>query len=455
MKPSILIVDDEKSIRDNLAKYLSVDYTAYTAANGREAVRELTENSDIEVVLSDMKMPGMDGLELLEKVREDNRDVVVILITGFSTIESAVDAMRKGAYDYLTKPIDLNKLEITIKNAIENKKLRSENILLKQRIREKIDAATLVGKSEGIKNILDLVDRVSSTRATVLIQGESGTGKELVANIIHYNSLVADGPFIKVNCSALAEGVLESELFGHEKGAFTGALFMKKGRFELADRGTLFLDEIGDIPPSIQIKLLRFLQESEFERVGGTRTLKVDVRIVSATNKNLEQLVKEERFREDLFYRLKVVTIDLPPLRERVEDVPLLVDYHLKRFTEIHNKPIKGISREAMKLIKSYSWPGNIRELMNCIESAVVMSIGGIIDMDSLPPFMTAAQKDDVSVKVVGNLFDIEKKAILEALDKHRGNKAETARALGIGLRTLYRKLNQYGADSRAAAPEK
>ena len=448
MKPSILIVDDEKSIRDNLAKYLSVDYTAYTAANGTEAIRELTANSDIEVVLSDMKMPGMDGLELLQKIREDSRDVVVILITGFSTIESAVDAMRRGAYDYLTKPIDLNKLEITIKNAIENKKLRSENILLKQRIREKIDATSLVGKSEGIRNILGLVDRVSSTKATVLIQGESGTGKELVANVIHYNSLVADGPFIKVNCSALAEGVLESELFGHEKGAFTGALYMKKGRFELADGGTLFLDEIGDLPPSIQIKLLRFLQESEFERVGGTRTLKVDVRIISATNKNLEQLVKEEKFRDDLFYRLKVVTIDVPPLRERVEDIQPLLDYHLRRFTEIHNKQIKGISREAMKLIKSYSWPGNIRELMNCIESAVVMSIRDVIDVDSLPPFMIMGQKDQSSGKVVRNLFDIEKKAILEALDKSRGNKAEAARTLGIGLRTLYRKLTQYGVDS-------
>jgi len=447
MKPSILIVDDEKSIRDNLAKYLSVDFTTYTAANGRDAVRMLAETSDIEVVLSDMKMPGMDGIELLEKVSEDNKDVVVILITGYSTIESAVDAMRGGAYDYLTKPVDLNKLEITIKNAIENRKLRSENILLRQRIREKIDAASLVGKSEGIKNILRLVDRVSSTKATVLIQGESGTGKELVANVIHYNSLAADGPFIKVNCSALAEGVLESELFGHEKGAFTGAMYMKKGRFELADGGTLFLDEIGDIPPSIQIKLLRFLQESEFERVGGTRTIKVDVRIISATNKNLEQLVKDEKFRDDLFYRLKVVTIDVPPLRERREDIPLLVDYHLKRFTEIHNKPVKGISREAMKVLKSYSWHGNIRELMNCIESAVVMSIGEVIDVDSLPPFMAVGQKNQASGLGARNLFDIEKKAILDSLDKHRGNKAETARALGIGLRTLYRKLNQYGVD--------
>jgi len=448
MKPSILIVDDEKSIRDNLAKYLSADYTTYTAANGRDAVKILSENSDIEVVLSDMKMPGMDGLELLEKLHENNKDVIVILITGFSTIESAVDAMRRGAYDYLTKPIDLNKLEITIKNAIENKKLRSENILLRQRIRERIDATSLVGKSERIKDIIGLVDRVSSTKATVLIQGESGTGKELVANVLHYNSLVAHGPFIKVNCSALAEGVLESELFGHEKGAFTGAMFMKKGRFELADGGTLFLDEIGDLPPSIQIKLLRFLQESEFERVGGTRTIKVDVRIISATNKNLEQLVKEGKFRDDLFYRLKVVTIEVPPLRERREDIPLLIDFHMKRFTEIHNKQVESVSREAMKLIRAYDWHGNIRELMNCIESAVVMSIGNVIDVDSLPPFMTMGQKNQAHGPVSGNLFDIEKKAILEALDKNRGNKAETARSLGIGLRTLYRKLNQYGVET-------
>ena len=448
MKHSILIVDDERSVRENLAKYLSSDYIAYTASNGHEALQRVAENSDIEVILSDMKMPEMDGIELLEKIAADNKDIVVILITGFSTIESAVDAMRRGAYDYLTKPIDLNKLEITIKNAIENKKLRTENILLKQRIREKIDATTLVGKSEKVKEILELVKRVSATKATVFVQGESGTGKELVANIIHYNSLVADGPFIKVNCSALAEGVLESELFGHEKGSFTGALYMKKGRFELADGGTLFLDEIGDLPPSIQVKLLRFLQESEFERVGGTKTIRVDVRIISATNKDLEQRVKEERFRDDLFYRLKVVTIDVPPLRERTEDIPLLIDYHLKKFSEIHNKNLKGISRDAMKLIKSYSWHGNIRELMNCIESAVVMSMDDIINVDNLPPFLTMGQKNQGSAMSPKNLFEVEKKAILSALDKSGGNKAEAARSLGIGLRTLYRKLSQYGVDN-------
>lgn len=446
MKPSILIVDDDKAVRENLAKYLSGEYITYTASNGYEAIKKVNENSDIEVILSDLKMPEMDGIELLEKIKSSNKDVVTVFVTGFSTIESAVDAMRKGAYDYLTKPIDLNKLEITIKNALENKKLRSENIMLKQQIREKFDATTLIGSSRKIKEIMDLIKRVSNTKATVLILGESGTGKELVANIIHYNSLVSNGPFIKVNCSALAEGVLESELFGHEKGAFTGALYMKRGRFELADGGTLFLDEIGDLPPSIQVKLLRFLQESEFERVGGTKTMKVDVRIISATNKDLEHLVKEEKFRDDLFYRLKVVTIEVPPLRDRKEDIQLLVDYHLRRFSEIHNKKLKGITADAMKVIKSYNWPGNIRELMNCLESAVVMSLGDMIDVDALPPFLTIRQAEQSALpKSSANLFEIEKKAIYEALKKSQGNKAEAARILGIGLRTLYRKLEQYG----------
>ncbi len=446
--PALLIVDDEKAVRENLAKYLSSDYVTYSASNGREALKIIEENSDIEVVLSDMKMPEMDGIELLEKIQNNGKDMITIFVTGFSTIESAVNAMRKGAYDYLTKPIDLNKLEITLKNAIEHKKLRSENIMLKQQIKEKFDTSTLVGNSAEIKEILDLVKRVASTKATILVLGESGTGKELVANIIHYNSSVSDGPFIKVNCSALAEGVLESELFGHEKGSFTGALFMKKGRFELADGGTLFLDEIGDLPPSIQVKLLRFLQESEFERVGGTKTLKVDVRIISATNKNLEQLVSEEKFRDDLFYRLKVVSVVVPPLRNRREDITPIVNYFLKKFSEIHNKQISNIAKDAMKIIKSYAWPGNIRELMNCIESAVVMNIGDTITAESLPPFLSSAKTSKQSaVQTPDNLFDIEKKAIFDALDKTNGNKAEASRVLGIGLRTLYRKLDQYGMD--------
>lgn len=444
MKPSILIVDDEKTVRENIAEYLSDNYKTYTASNGNDAFKIIRSNNDIEVILSDIKMPGMDGIALLDKVKSSDNNIVTIFMTGFSTIESAVEAMKKGAFDYMTKPLDLTKLEITIKNALENKNLKSENILLKQQIKTKFDASNIVGKSGKIKEIMELIQRVSSTNATVLIQGESGTGKELVANVLHYNSPVADGPFIKVNCSALAEGVLESELFGHEKGSFTGALFMKKGRFELADGGTLFLDEIGDLPASIQVKLLRFLQESSFERVGGTKTLKVDVRIVSATNKNLEKLVNEEKFRDDLFYRLKVVTIDVPSLGQRKEDIPMLTEYYLKKFSNIHNKHIESIAPEAMKIIKSYEWPGNIRELMNCVESAVVMTLSDQITVDSLPPFITMKKRMSKNSGVPDNLFEIEKQAILDALNKTGGNKAEAARILEIGLRTLYRKLKQY-----------
>lgn len=444
METSILIVDDEKTVRENLAHYLSDNYITYTASNGNEAFEIISENSDIEVILSDVKMPGMDGIGLLDKMKSSNKNIVTIFMTGFSTIESAVDAMKKGAFDYMTKPLDLTKLEITIKNALENKNLKSENILLKQKIKSKFNTTNIIGNSEKMEVIMELIKRVSSTNATVLVQGGSGTGKELVANVIHYNSPVADGPFIKVNCSALAEGLLESELFGHEKGAFTGALFMRKGRFELADGGTLFLDEIGDIPPSIQIKLLRFLQESSFERVGGTKTLKVNVRIISATNKNLEELVNEEKFRDDLFYRLKVVTIDVPSLSQRKEDIPLITEFYLKKFTNIHNKHIKDISADAMKIIESYDWPGNIRELMNCIESAVVMTLGNQITVESLPHFMTMKKSQSMKASDPANLFEIEKKAILNALNRTGGNKAEAARILEIGLRTLYRKLNQY-----------
>ena len=444
MKTSILIVDDEKAIRENLAKYLSSEYVTYTASNGLAAIQTINDNSDIDLIITDLKMPDMDGMELLEKIQAGRTDIVTILATGFSTIESAVDAMRKGAYDYLTKPLDLNKLDITIKNALENKKLKSENIQLKKQIRESFDSTKLIGSSEKIKEIMEIIERVASTRATVLIEGESGTGKELVANTIHYNSSVSGGPFIKVNCSALAEGVLESELFGHEKGAFTGALYMKKGRFELADSGTLFLDEIGDLPPSIQVKLLRFLQESEFERVGGTKTMQVNVRIISATNKNLEQLVKEGKFRDDLFYRLKVVSLHVPSLRERREDIPPIVEYHLNKFVDIHNKPIKSISSDAMNIIKSYDWPGNIRELMNCLESSVVMTLGDQITAESLPTFLTMRKHAPAAGESAQNLSEMEKNAILEVLDKVGGNKAKAAKTLGIGLRTLYRKLQQY-----------
>ena len=445
MKKSILIVDDDRTTRESTAKVLSNDYITHTASDGHKAIDILDKNEDIDIVLTDMMMPEMDGMELLEKIRSTNNDVTVILITGHSSIESAVDAMRKGAYDYLTKPVDLNKLEITIKNALDNKRLRSENIILKQRMREKFDSTTLIGSSEKTREIMELVKRVSPTKATVLIQGESGTGKELVANIIHYNSPVADGVFIKVNCSVFAEGVLESELFGHEKGAFTGALYTKKGRFELAEGGTILLDEVGDMPLSIQIKILRVLQEHEFERVGGTKTIKTNARIISTTNKKLEDLVKAEKFREDLLYRLRVVTIDVPTLMERKEDIPLLAEYFLKKFTEVHNKKIKGISPEVMEIINSYNWPGNIRELINCVESSVVMAQGDFITVESLPPYFFYQQREKNTHKSRENLYEIERQAILNVLSRVGGRKADAARLLGIGLRTLYRKLEQYG----------
>jgi len=443
MKQSILVVDDSKIDRQKLIKCLSNDFKMHSASDGFEAMKKV-KDLDIEIILSDMQMPGMDGIELLEKVLEYNKDIIVIVVTGFSTIESAVTAMRKGAYDYLTKPIDVNKLEITIKNAIENKELRSENIMLKQKIRETFDPANLIGYSPKMQDILEVIERVSFTKATALILGESGTGKELVANVLHYNSDVADGPFIKVNCSALAEGVLESELFGHEKGAFTGALYKKKGRFELANGGTLFLDEIGDLPLSTQVKLLRFLQESEFERVGGTETIHVDVRIITATNKNLDKLVKEEKFRDDLYYRLKVVTLEVPPLRERKDDIPMIAEYHLNKFAEIHNKQIKGITPDAMKILKSYHWPGNIRELMNCIESILVISRDDMITVDNLPPFLTMPAEEEIDGKSPESLYEVEKKAIRTALNKYGGDKVIVAKILGIALRTLYNKLDQY-----------
>ncbi len=450
MKHSVLVVDDNRTDRNKLANCLSHDYEVHTAADGFEALQKVKDNN-IEIILSDMQMPEMDGIGLLERIHAENEDIVTILVTGYSSIESAVDAMRKGAYDYLTKPVDVNKLEVTLKNAIDNKKLRSENIKLKKKISENFDPSNLLGYSPKIKDIMEVIERISSTKATALILGESGTGKELVANVIHYNSDVAGGPFIKVNCAALAEGVLESELFGHEKGAFTGAIKMKKGRFELADEGTLFLDEIGDLPQSVQVKLLRFLQESEFERVGGTETIKVDVRIITATNKDLQQLVKEEKFREDLYYRLKVVTIDVPPLRERKEDIPMIADYHLKKFAKIHNKPVKEITADAMKIIKSYHWPGNIRELMNCLESALVMSLDDEMTVASLPSFLTMLEVGGAAGSSSETLYEMERKAILNALNKFGGDKNKAANTLGISLRTLYNKLNQYSTSQEQA----
>jgi DNA-binding NtrC family response regulator len=443
---SILIVDDDMMTRQTLSMALADDYTTYIAKDGNDA-KDLLEKEDINIVLSDLDMPGMNGIELLEHINSFAEPPSVILITGQGTIETAVKAMKLGAADYVTKPVNIDRLMLLIEKTLENKRLKEENILLKEKIKETYPDLTMIGDSEAMKKIADLALQVAGTKATVLIEGESGTGKELVTNFIHYHSPFAHGPFVKINCSAFAEGVLESELFGHEKGAFTGAVATKKGRFELADGGTLFLDEIGDMPGSIQVKLLRFLQEKEFERVGGTKTFKVDVRIISATNKNLEGLVKEGKFRDDLYYRLRVVKIEVPPLRKRKDDIEPLVQNFIAKFANIHGRPVRGVSDEVMQLIKAYKWPGNVRELINCIESSVVMTKRDVIDIESIPEYLTYKTIDADTDMEGGLLQDIEKKTITDMLHETGGDKTKAAKKLGIGLRTLYRKIEKWGLD--------
>ncbi|NTV13787.1 MAG: sigma-54-dependent Fis family transcriptional regulator [Desulfobulbaceae bacterium] len=441
---TILIVDDDKVTRKTLSMALDDDYTTTTAGSGAEALAIL-EEEEIDLVLSDLDMPGMSGIELLKKINLLDAPPPVIFITGQGTIETAVQAMKLGAYDYVSKPVNLDRLMLLITKTLENKNLKEENIRLKKRLKESLPEVTLIANAPAMKKVIDLAMQVAPTKATVLIEGESGTGKEVITNLIHYHSPVAHGPFIKVNCSAFSEGVLESELFGHEKGAFTGAINTKKGRFELADKGTLFLDEVGEMPPSIQVKLLRFLQEKTFERVGGTKTMKVDIRIISATNKNLEDLIREGKFRDDLYYRLRVVKFEIPPLRKRTEDIPALVTSYISKFSDLHGIPITGISDEAMAAIMAYNWPGNVRELVNCIESCVVMSRGKTIDVESLPEYLTYQTIDGETDMEGGMLQELERKAITEVLVSTGGDKTKAAKVLGIGLRTLYRKVEKYG----------
>jgi len=441
-KNRVLIVDDDNMTLQTLSMALEDDYDTLTATNGLNALKTLARE-DIDVILSDLDMPGLNGIELLAKINEMDEPVPVIVISGQGNIEAAVEAMKLGACDYVSKPVNLDRLALLIEKTLENKRLKDENKLLKQQIREHGPDLNMIGHSEALNKCKDLALQVASTKATVLIEGESGTGKELITNIIHYNSPVAHGPLIKVNCSAFSEGVLESELFGHEKGAFTGAVAAKKGRFELANGGTLFLDEAGEMPPSIQVKLLRFLQEKTFERVGGTKTLKVDVRIISATNKNLGELVKEGTFRDDLFYRLRVVKIEIPPLRDRKEDLDDLVSGFIEKYSHLHGKPITGIEDDALDLIRGYNWPGNVRELMNCIESAVVMAHGDVITVEEIPEYLTFKTAGPGGSKE-GLLHELERKAIIDTLNSTRGEKVKAAKILGIGLRTLYRKLDKY-----------
>jgi len=442
----ILIVDDEKSQRDMLAGSLEKEgYSVATAESGFEAIK-LCEDKYFEVALIDLKMPGMDGIELLKKLKETNPEIQVIIMTAYGTVESAVEAMKLGAYHYVNKPINLDELKLNIKKALENYHLLAENKYLKTELEEKYKDVHIIGESKAIKEVLSTVSRVAKSKSTVLIRGESGTGKELVARAIHALSDRGDKRFIPVSCAALPETLLESELFGYEKGAFTGAIKRKEGRFELADGGALFLDEIGDIPLETQVKILRAIESQEFERLGGKETLKVDVRIISATNQDLEKKINEGTFREDLYYRLNVISIFIPPLRDRKEDLMLLVDHFIKKANQKCGKFIEGITTEVKDIIFNYDWPGNVRELENMIERGVVLSRTDVIDKNDLPYFGLIKSKEVISSLNL-SLREMEKNHILNTLKMTDWNLGKAAEILGIHRNTLRLKMKEYGIE--------
>ncbi|MBI2162624.1 MAG: sigma-54-dependent Fis family transcriptional regulator [candidate division NC10 bacterium] len=439
----VLIVDDDQAVRQALSRTLEkIGYDVVVAEDGQAGLDRLRQGG-IHIVLADLKMPKLSGQELLKAAKAIAPDVEVIVITGHGTVEEAVEAMKEGAYDFITKPFKRVQLEKTIRKAAEKQALVLENRVLQARVDELQGAGQIIGGSPAMLRTLELVNQVAPSTATVLIQGESGTGKELIANALHHGSPRRARPFIKVNCAALPETLLESELFGYERGAFTGAVARREGRFELADGGTLFMDEIGDLSLATQAKLLRVLQEGEFDRLGGTRTLKVDVRLVVATHADLARLVQQKRFREDLFYRLNVITIQLPSLRERREDIPLLAQNFLGRFATKNGKTITGFTDEAMDLLQSHAWPGNVRELENVIERAVVLTRGSMISPADLPE--TLAGEDQAArhlvISIGTPLEEVEDRLIEETLRYARGDKTLAAKLLGIATRTIYRRM--------------
>ncbi len=453
MKFTLLIIDDEKNIREGLAANFEMeDYNVKTAATGEEGLR-LIEKGDIDLVITDLRMPGISGEQVLAKVTAETPGIPVIILTGHGSIDSAVDAMRHGAYDFLTKPLNLDQLGMIVKRALQSREMSLQHQRLKQELEGSSALKGMIGTSAAMQKVQETIRKVAASRASVLITGESGVGKELVANAIHNLSPRKDGSFIKVHCAALSETLLESELFGHEKGAFTGADRLQKGRFELAHGGSIFLDEIGEINQNVQIKILRVLQERKFERVGGEQTLEVDVRVIAATNRNLEEEVKAGRFREDLYYRLNVIHIHVPPLRERKDDIPLLMASFLDEFNRENGKHITGVSSSAKAALYKYNWPGNIRELRNCMESAVVMCSGNEIQLDDLPPTVSrSSAADSISVPLGISLDEAEKIVIQANLAANRNNKTKTADVLAIGRKTLQRKLGEWGLEVEAKA---
>ncbi|MBR0154489.1 MAG: sigma-54-dependent Fis family transcriptional regulator [Treponema sp.] len=448
MKFTLLIIDDEKNIREGLAANFEMEgYNVKLAEDGQTGL-DLIAKGDIDLVITDLRMPGVSGEEVLRKVATETPGIPVIVLTGHGSIDSAVDAMRNGAYDFLTKPLNLDQLSMIVKRALENRELSLQHKQLKQEVEKNHSLDNIIGKSAQMQKVFELIKKVASSKASVLITGESGVGKEVVADAIHKLSPRQDHQCIKVHCAALSETLLESELFGHEKGAFTGADSLVKGRFELAHNSTIFLDEIGEINPAVQIKILRVLQEKAFERVGGTETISVDVRIIAATNRNLEEEVKKGNFREDLYYRLNVIHIHVPPLRDRKDDIPLLIAHFLEEFSRENAKDIKSIDARAKSAMYNYNWPGNIRELRNCIESAVVMCSGDEIKLEDLPPTVSnAGEEKSISIPASATLDEAEKIIIMQTLAANKNNKSKTAELLGIGRKTLHRKLEEYGVN--------
>ncbi|MCK9273942.1 MAG: sigma-54 dependent transcriptional regulator [Syntrophales bacterium] len=451
----ILIAEDNVLNRENLVEILSEEGREIVACSDGKEAMEAFVHRQYDLVVTDLKMPHMSGLELLKFLKERYPETVVVVITGYASVSSAVEAMKLGAFDYITKPIKDDRVKLSLQRALSFAQLKDENEALKDQLRDKFDFGKIIGYSSCMHSVFAAMKKVAVTDSTVIIYGESGTGKELVARALHFNSERRAGPLITVNCGAIPEELLESEMFGHEKGAFTGAIRSRTGRFELAQGGSIFLDEIGDMSPSLQVKLLRVIQEKQFEKIGGVKTVDADVRIIAATNQNLEQAVKEKRFREDLFYRINVIPIYLPPLRERKEDIPVLIEYFIDVFRKSKNKNIYGLTKDAAELMLRYQWPGNVRELQNVIEMLVVMKGSGSIDAEDLPDKIRAHEviKNTVKadVQIPDNGFDInivmsdfEKDLLIKALKKAGGIKNKAAKLLNLNRTTYVEKLKRY-----------
>ena len=451
MAPSVLIVDDEKHTREGLKQALAENYDVSLAASADVAFN-LMDAQPFDTILTDLRMPGKSGLKVIDRALALPNKPAVLMMTAYGNIDTAVEAMRRGAVDFLTKPVNIERLDVLIRRALKAKSLEVEVAQLHERLDEKFDLGAIIGESPLLKDIIERVKKVAQSKATILIEGESGTGKELVAQAIHQSSPRSRGPFVAVHCASLSENLLESELFGHEKGSFTGATERRIGRFESADGGTLFLDEIGEISGSIQVKLLRFLETKAIDRVGGSKTIELDVRLVTATNRNLEQLVREGKFREDLYFRLDVVRFVMPPLRKRPEDIPLLIAHFIKVYSEENGMPPLEVEPGAMKTLQAYDWPGNIRELRNFCENAVVLQkVGKLSEFDLdprfrgvRPPAQGLGGPGDAGSPQTLSVEQNEKRILKEALIKSRGNRTKAAEMMGISRRTLHRKLAQW-----------